>query len=194
MSVSRMTSLLTVALAACLFDGEGTKGLPCNVDADCGAQRCVEGTCGGADAATTGTGEESGEESTGEPVDEQQLPEPCEDGHMACLGSNAMEICEDGKLHQFQCEWWCGMGNAVEGGCQADPRDGHEECWCASSGGPPSGTCENTCSSSSDCSSGESCLDTSVGRRCLPAECGGCFVGGQSCSWYTGSCKFAQCE
>src|SRR5690606_5675957 len=106
MSVSRMTSLLTVALAACLFDGEGTKGLPCNVDADCGAQRCVEGTCGGADAATTGTGEESGEESTGEPVDEQQLPEPCEDGHMACLGSNAMEICEDGKLHQFQCEWW----------------------------------------------------------------------------------------
>lgn len=194
MDLLRTSSLVAVSLAACLYDGASTLGLPCNVDDDCSSLQCVYGVCGGPNAPPgTSTGE-TGESSSGEPINEQELPEPCTNGHTTCLGSRAMEICEDGRLHQFYCEWWCGQEDSVEGGCQVDPRDGHEQCWCASSGGPPSGTCEVPCSSHSDCASGEKCLNTASGWRCLPPTCSTCFEDGQWCYWYEGSCKFGYCQ
>lgn len=197
----RNTMMILIAsalLPACLYNGEGTAGLPCNEDADCGAQACIDQICGGASALAAGVEDESGEDESGEDESDegptpQELPEPCEEGHQACLGSNAMEICDGGKLISFECEWWCGMDNPPQDGCQADPRDGVESCWCASQGGAPSGTCGDYCTTNSDCSSGETCWSLTSGNMCAPSSCGGCFDAGQGCTWLVDSCQFQAC-
>ncbi len=194
-----ISTLLAISCSGCLYDGEGTQGLPCNVDADCGAQVCVDSVCGGGAALTVADTEPTGgtgDESTGsdEGPTAQQLPEPCTPGHQACLGSNAMEVCDDdGKLYSFACEAWCGMGNPPQGSCQADPRDGVESCWCASQGGPPSGTCGNSCTYDGECAGGERCWALTSGNKCAPAACGGCFDAGVGCTWLNDSCQFESC-
>ena len=45
---------LLAALGGCLFSGEGTQGLPCNTDTECGGtQKCIEHVCGGPSALAT---------------------------------------------------------------------------------------------------------------------------------------------
>lgn len=201
MRLRNVTLCLVCALpAACLYDGEGTEGLPCNADADCGAHACVDQVCGGPAGAPLGEGSSGGGSSEGgsggsdEGPTPQQLPQPCASGHQACIGSNAMEVCdEDGKLRSFECEAWCGMDNPPQGGCQADPRNGVESCWCESQGGPPSGTCGDTCSSDFDCAAGERCWSLTSGSECAPSACGGCFDSGIGCTWLTDSCQFEGC-
>ena len=200
MRLTITAALTSMLLSACLYDGEGTAGLPCNVDDDCGAQACIDQICGGASALTAAgddedeSGEdESGEDESDERPTPQELPEPCEDGHQACIGSGAMEVCDNGKLISFECEWWCGMDSAPQGGCQADPRDGVESCWCESQGGPPSGTCGDFCNSNSDCAAGETCWSLTSGDMCAPSACGGCFDNGLGCTWLNGSCQFEGC-
>jgi len=118
-----------LGLPGCLYDGEGTRGLPCNVDADCGAQQCVERICGGPDA---GSGDESAGESgseTGEPPTPQSFDEPCTPGDRRCLGNNTLEFCDDNaKLSTFRCEAACGMGVATLG-C-GPGNEGLDVCFC----------------------------------------------------------------
>lgn len=199
-------SLFALASAGCLYTGEGTEGLPCNTRSDCGAQSCIDGFCGGApldtdtdtDAAADTEYEEPGDESSSSgqaPPTEQMLPTACTPGLQECVGSNAISICtDDGKLRSFGCEAVCGPDDTVLGGCQPNPLDGIDYCYCASSGGPPSGTCRSACSSDFDCSPGEDCLSTTSGSVCLPSECGGCFAQELICSSYPASCLFVSCD
>ncbi len=202
---THLVALLPIAIAACLYDGKGTAGLPCNVDADCSAYYCIEGICGGPDAAategateaateaTTGDGGTSATEADDAPTP-QMLPEPCVDGATQCLGDNAMSECVDGKLHRDWCEGVCGEGNPPLGGCQPDPRDGHEQCWCTSDGGPPSATCGTPCAGDGDCNPGEFCADLlSTGWTCIAAGCADCFADLLSCYSHPDSCSFGGC-
>lgn len=197
-----------ISACGCLYTGEGTEGLPCNTRDDCDAQACIDGACGGlaldTDAATDGDtdtdGEFSGEddESTAAevpPPTEQMLPTACAAGFQECIGSNAISVCtDDGKLRSFACEAACGPEDSVLGGCQTSPLDGNDYCYCASTGGPPSGTCRGACSGDFDCSAGESCYSTTSGSVCLPSQCGGCFAQEQLCSSYPDSCLFVSCD
>ena len=197
--INRCQSIAIAALAAvsgCLYTGEGTQGLPCNLDADCGAQSCIENVCGGPASDESGGSEESGSGGS-EDADlptPQEFPEACEPGSQQCTGSNSIEICNDeGQLLHLWCEAVCGMGNPVDTGCLEDSWEGQDTCWCASSNGTPSATCGGSCSTNSDCEGGEACIDFASGRACGPTQCYGCFDNDQGCSWFEHSCKFAEC-
>lgn len=134
--------LAIVAVPACLYDGSGTLGLPCNTNADCGAQQCTEKVCGGPDArddaAFDDDGDESGdddgdddendENDDSDEVTEQEFDPPCTPGEQQCIGDNAIEWCsDDQKLRRARCELACGEG--VEPlGCWT--QDGTDYCFC----------------------------------------------------------------
>lgn len=183
---------------ACLYDKEGTQGLPCNVDEDCAAQACVDGICGGGTSTDDTDGEvedDDGGESSGVFDDmptPQSPPEPCSPATQTCVGSNDLAVCsDDRKLRTFQCEAFCGPDDPVTT-CAESPLDGVEYCWCASVG-RPSFTCGASCSFDTDCSPGESCFQLTTGFQCAPTSCQGCFDAGQSCGWYEATCKFTGC-
>ena len=129
-ATTMMRAALAMALSACVYDGEGTKGLPCNVDSECSALQCVEKVCGGPqDGATDESG---GDESdAGRPPTEQIFDDPCTPGQRECIGPNSIRFCDDNaKLRTYQCEHECGEGNPVDGGCRTDPDDGLDYCFC----------------------------------------------------------------
>jgi len=191
--------LLGLLSAGCIYDGEGTEGLPCNTNADCDVLSCVEGVCGGAESASTGSsdtdvGSESGSDEGsggGEPTP-QSPPEPCTRGTQTCVGDNALSTCsDDQKLSTYACEAFCGPDDPAET-CAQSPLDGVDYCWCQSTG-RPSSTCGDACSFDSDCSPGESCFPLTSGSRCAPSSCQSCFDDGLSCGWYEATCKFTGC-
>ena len=134
--------LALLAVPACLYDGSGTRGLPCNIDNDCGAQMCIEKVCGGPDARDDDAFDDEGEESDdGEDEDddddenddasevtEQEFDPPCTPGVQTCIGDNAIEWCgDDEKLRRARCEAACGP--EVEPlGCWT--QDGNDYCFC----------------------------------------------------------------
>ncbi len=197
---ARMLILATLGLfAGCLYDGEGTEGLPCFVDDDCAALSCIEGFCGGMvgstglDEDTDDADEESGGMGELDEPTPQSPPEPCTPETQSCAGSNALSYCtDDAKLVTTRCEGICGQGDPVAGGCQPSPLDGVDYCWCESVG-TPSDTCGDACSGDWDCDAGESCFSLTSGSRCAPSTCQGCFDSGQSCGWYEATCKFTGC-
>lgn len=194
------TMAIALLSSGCLYDGEGTAGLPCNVDADCSAQQCVDHICGGEAAAVeSGFVDSDGDSGSGSDDDDaptaQEFEDACQAGTQACVGSNAISVCsDDGQLRSFACEASCGMGNAVQGGCQTDPRDGVDYCWCESTNGPPNSTCGTPCSSDFECAGHERCFAFSDGSQtCGPSACQSCFDGGTSCQWFGHNCSGAQC-
>lgn len=128
---------LVLAAPACLYSGEGTRGLPCNTDLECGGdQLCVEHVCGGpAAAGTTGdAGSGSGDSSSGgDPSapggDDQDVRTMCEASETQCVGDNTLRECgSDGKLRTMDCEGICGYASRSRG-CHTLP-DGRDGCYC----------------------------------------------------------------
>lgn len=198
MMIVRWTISVTLLaqVTGCLYDDEATGGLPCNVDADCDALHCIEGLCGGPSdgfESDSNASDESGNEDGDRPP-AQEPPQQCTPGTQECIASNVIQICsDDRKLSTWECEAYCGMDDRVDGGCQTNPHDGLDRCWCESTGGPPSTTCQQHCSNHSDCSLGESCFPTTEGNICLPVQCSGCFSNEQICQAFTLTCGFVDC-
>ncbi|MEM6993093.1 MAG: hypothetical protein AAF721_21450 [Myxococcota bacterium] len=185
-------------LSGCLYDGTATRGLPCNIDADCDELACVQSVCGGPSADVAGS-DESGDGSSGDEGEmptEQEFEDPCSPSDdQECVDGNALRWCtDDRKLVTFHCQAICGPDDPVGDGCQTDPRDGIDYCWCESHGGVPSGTCTEGCSFNSDCSAGERCFSTTQGNLCGPSQCEGCFANEQTCNFTPGSCQYTGCE
>lgn len=199
MRARMLIALVLGLLPGCLYDGEGTAGLPCIVDNDCAALACIDDVCGGAPGSSgldtdgdTEDDESGGMDQADEPTP-QNPPEPCIPETQSCVGSSALSYCtEDAKLTTTRCEGICGPEDPVVGGCQPSPLDGVDYCWCESVG-TPSDTCGDGCSGDWDCDGGESCLSLTTGSSCAPSACQGCFDNGQQCGWLTASCKFTGC-
>src|SRR6187431_1994965 len=109
---------LAATLCGCLFSGEGTQGLPCNTDTECGGtQECIEHVCGGPQvdesALSIGSSEASGSTGDDAPVttnDEDELRTQCDASETQCLDENTLRQCtDDGKLSTRDCNGWCGQ-------------------------------------------------------------------------------------
>ena len=133
---SIFSSLLALTLGGCLFGGDGTQGLPCNTDTECGGtQKCIEFVCGGPEEVATGVALTSGssEASSGADeapmtTDDDDVRTQCEPSETECLDGDTLRECTDGKLSTRDCNGWCGQG-AAHNGCQTAP-DGDDECFC----------------------------------------------------------------
>lgn len=139
---SLLTVLSFAMIGGCLYSGDGTQGLPCNTDTECGGtQVCIEHICGGPAAAetgvTTGIGsadatDHGSDGSSGDaPVgdEDSDVRTECEPSETQCLEGEVLRVCtEDGKLSTRDCEGWCGRGTAYNG-CHETPA-GEELCWC----------------------------------------------------------------
>lgn len=55
------------------------------------------------------------------------------------------------------------------------------------------GSCDGPCSSDADCASGQACMATEEGDKCLPTACDTCFDADQTCNYYAVSCEFDAC-
>jgi hypothetical protein len=123
-------------LGGCLFSGEGTEGLPCNTDTECGGtQKCIEYVCGGPQvvpsALSSGSSDDSGSSGDDDPStnDDDDVRTECEASETQCLDDNTLRKCmEDGKLATRDCNAWCLQGVA-HNGCQTDP-GGIDTCFC----------------------------------------------------------------
>ncbi len=133
------TSLLplSMVLGGCLFTGEDTRGLPCNVDEECGAGLlCIERVCGGpVEVGLTDTdteGSMSGVEESGDPdggeVDGGPQPDLCTANE--CKDADTIRLClDDGKVSTIGCQGLCGP-NADSLGCTFSPESGEDSCFC----------------------------------------------------------------
>jgi len=129
---------LVAAIGGCLFSGDGTQGLPCNTDTECGGtQTCIEQVCGGPTAVATdvsitvGSSEESGSSGDEAPMttNDDDVRTQCEASETECLDDSTLRQCtDDGKLSTMDCNGWCGQG-AAHNGCQQAP-DGSDTCFC----------------------------------------------------------------
>jgi hypothetical protein len=126
---------LAAVLGGCLFSGEGTQGLPCNTDTECGGtQQCIEHVCGGPQvlpsAESIGSSDESGSTGDDAPMtNDDDVRTQCEASETQCLDEDTLRKCmEDGKLATRDCNAWCGQGTA-HNGCQTDPA-GIDICFC----------------------------------------------------------------
>ncbi len=127
-----------LVVPACLYDGDGTRGLPCNTDLECGGdQLCVDHVCGGpAAAGTTGEGGSDGDaSSSGNDAatlpggDDEDVRTMCEPSETQCVGDNTLRECgADGKLSTTDCEGVCGYGSRARG-CHTLP-SGTDGCYC----------------------------------------------------------------
>jgi hypothetical protein len=126
---------VAAVLGGCLFSGEGTQGLPCNTDTECGGtQKCIEHVCGGPVAIATdvsiGSSDSSGS-SDDAPMttEDDEVRTQCDASETQCLDGNTLRLCtDDGKLSTRDCNGWCGQGTE-HNGCQTDP-GGNDTCYC----------------------------------------------------------------
>jgi len=138
--------VIASSTAGCLYSGDGTLGLPCNADTECGGtQLCIERVCGGPIAADTGATSttDAGGGGTSGATDSQSSPSgddddvrtQCEPSETQCLGDDVLRLCTDeGKLSTAACTGWCGQG-AEHNGCQRTP-SGVDTCFCLNSNAP----------------------------------------------------------
>lgn len=157
---------LASALVGCLYSGEGTLGLPCNTDLECGGtQACVEHVCGGPQAmgpqegstgATTDAESSSGGEvDTISGGDDEQIRTMCEPSETECLDDETLRKCEDGKLSTRDCRGFCGEAQPTNGCSELD--DGENLCLCLNSWATCTAAQEGT--SSCDGNNGRACTD-----------------------------------
>lgn len=113
----RIFLLVPLVMGGCLYSGDGTRGLPCNTDVECGGrQLCIARVCGGPEQAAneTGSGEsEDGSSSDGEGVpgsgDDEPTRDACDPSENACLDGDVLRVCtSEGKLETRGCAGWCG--------------------------------------------------------------------------------------
>lgn len=122
-------------VGGCLFTGEETRGLPCNVDAECGVDlSCLDRICGGpmdmfgSTDTDTGTDGPSSDEESGEPDDGGLQPELCSVSE--CKNDDTIRLClDDGKVSTIGCQGLCGA-SADSLGCHYNPADDEDGCFC----------------------------------------------------------------
>jgi hypothetical protein len=129
---------LALAASGCLYTGDGTAGLPCNTDSECGGtQRCIERVCGGPTIATDGTssasdasseGSSDGEPADDDGDDDDDVRTECLASETQCLDGDLLRLCTDGKLETRACDGWCGQASE-HNGCGTNPA-GVDECYC----------------------------------------------------------------
>lgn len=128
-----------LAMTGCLYSGEGTLGLPCNTDTECGGtQLCIEHVCGGPaeagsdssgiGASSDGSGEDTVASNAEQSGDDDEVRTECLASETECVDSSALRECVDGKLETFACEAHCYEGTE-HNGCHTNP-GGVDECWC----------------------------------------------------------------
>lgn len=135
MKITTILFLSTLATSGCLYTGEGTLGLPCNTDSECGGtQLCIEYVCGGPVIATGSTGIATGDSSgtVGDEAqssgDDDEVRTECLPSETECVGDGVLRECADGKLETFGCEAHCGRASD-HNGCNTNPA-GTDECYC----------------------------------------------------------------
>lgn len=143
MTIPRICLVLLAVLVpfggGCLYSGNGTLGLPCNTDTECGGtQQCIEHVCGGPQVAATGvlpgTSDGSGTDegsSDASPSggDDDDVRTQCEPSETECLGDDVLRQCTaEGKLSTAECTGWCGQ-ESDHNGCQTTP-NGEDTCFC----------------------------------------------------------------
>lgn len=147
MSATRLPALARFGLAlaglaaGCLYTGDGTSGLPCNTDVECGGtQRCVARICGGAQgtdsvASTAAPGEDSSSSVDPDPTSADEVRTACEASETECVQDDVLRLCtDDGKLATRGCSGWCGEASP-HNGCQRTPA-GDATCFCLNARAP----------------------------------------------------------
>jgi hypothetical protein len=128
----RTMFVAALPLAACLYTGNGTEGLPCRTDAECGgAQTCIAQVCGGPSTSSEGSSGESdsGSESSSDGGSDEGIRDMCGPADTQCLDGNVLQLCtEDGKLSTRECAGWCGQASPSNG-CFTQP-EGGDTCYC----------------------------------------------------------------
>jgi len=133
----RRFTLLLALTSGCLFDGEQTRGLPCNADEECGpGLSCSDHVCGGLEPEVGSSDEASGTEaaqSDETAIDDESsaaTPQGCTDEDTECLDGNILRSCSDGKLSTTDCRGPCGEA-APSLGCHHYAAESRDTCFCA---------------------------------------------------------------
>lgn len=160
---------LAATMTGCLYSGEGTEGLPCNADTECGGtQRCIERVCGGPRAAGSesgGSGSSEGSGSAGDGSDDEAVAAGCTPSDDVCLPDDVLRKCHDGKLETQGCEGICGEARPMYE-CGASPDDGSPICLCRNE----RDACEGTAAQTLRCGDSNTLLECD-GKFWIPLDC-----------------------